>query len=120
MDGSWLNERTNEEMTTATATNYWTATAAAVFPGNNKTPDFKLTQQQQNHLTEIMEVLADGKITMEEALPLFKEWEDGLPDDTDKMKIIQDVISSVQKDIAQVKAETAALANKLRNLGESN
>ena len=37
-----------------------------------------ITQQQQTHLTEILEVLADGKITIEEACALFKEWTDEL------------------------------------------
>jgi uncharacterized iron-regulated protein len=37
-----------------------------------------ITQQQQTHLTEILEVLADGKITMEEACALLKEWTDEL------------------------------------------
>ena len=53
-----------------------------------------ITQQQQTHLTEILEVLADGKITIEEACSLFKEWTD---------------------ELAQVKAaEMAALTDELR------
>jgi len=55
-----------------------------------------ITQQQQTHLNEIIETLADGKITMEEACSLFKEWTDELDADADELK--------ATKDLAQVKA----------------
>ena len=61
-----------------------------------------ITQQQQTHLNEIIEVLADGKITMEEACSLFKEWSDELDADTDKLKALQDAVSNAKKELAQV------------------
>jgi hypothetical protein len=64
-----------------------------------------ITQQQKIHLTEILEVLADGKITMEETLPLLKDWCDALDPGTDKLKVLQDAVSHAEKELAQVKAE---------------
>lgn len=58
--------------------------------------------QQQTHLNEIIEVLADGKITMEEACSLFKEWSDELDaddDDDDKLKAFQEAISFAKKEL---------------------
>jgi uncharacterized phage infection (PIP) family protein YhgE len=75
-----------------------------------------ITQQQQTHLNEIIETLADGKITMEEACSLFKEWTDELDADTDKLKALQDAVSNAEKELAQVKAESAARMNS-RNSG---
>ena len=52
-----------------------------------------ITQQQQTHFNEIIEVLADGKITMEEACSLFKELSDELDaDDDDKLKAFQEAV----------------------------
>jgi hypothetical protein len=52
-----------------------------------------ITQQQQTHFNEIIEVLADGKITMEEACSLFKEWTDELDaDDDEKLKAFQEAL----------------------------
>ena len=58
--------------------------------------------QYQTHLNEIIEVLADGKITMEEACSLFKELNDELDaddDDDDKLKAFQEAISFAKKEL---------------------
>jgi hypothetical protein len=65
-----------------------------------------ITQQYQTHLNEIIEVLADGKITMEEACSLFKELNDELDadaDDDDKLKAFQEAISFAKKELEQTK-----------------
>jgi len=62
--------------------------------------------QYQTHLNEIIEVLADGKITMEEACSLFKEWSDEL--DNDKLNALWDAADFAKKELAQTKAESAA------------
>jgi hypothetical protein len=66
-----------------------------------------ITQTQtQTHLNEIIEVLADGKITMEEACSLFKELNDELDadaDDDDKLKAFQEAISFAKKELEQTK-----------------
>lgn len=68
-----------------------------------------ITSQQQTHFNEIIEVLADGKITMEEACSLFKELSDELDaDDDDKLKAFQEAISFAKKELVQTKAESAA------------
>jgi uncharacterized protein YfkK (UPF0435 family) len=60
--------------------------------------------QHQTHLNEIIEVLADGKITMEEACSLFKELNDELDaDDDDKLKAFQEAISFAKKELEQTK-----------------
>lgn len=73
-----------------------------------------ITQEQQKNLTEILEVLADGKITIDEALPLLKDWTDGLDADTDKLKVLQDAVSRAEKELAQVKAKTAAITDEIK------
>ena len=56
-----------------------------------------ITLQQQTHLNEIIEVLADGKITMEEACSLFKEWTDELDaDDDEKLKAFQEAVEQTK------------------------
>ena len=63
-----------------------------------------ITQQQQTHFNEIIEVLADGKITMEEACSLFKELSDELDaDDDDKLKAFQEAVGFVKKELVQTK-----------------
>ena len=60
--------------------------------------------QQQTHLNEIIDVLADGKITMEEACSLFKELNDEFDaDDDDKLKAFQEAISFAKKELEQTK-----------------
>jgi hypothetical protein len=54
--------------------------------------------QYQTHLNEIIEVLADGKITMEEACSLFKELNDELDAD-DQLKAFQEAISVAKKEL---------------------
>jgi len=77
-----------------------------------------ITPEQHKRLTEILKVLADGKITIEEACSLFKKWSDELDADTDKLKVFQDAVSNAEKELAQTKAETAALKDELGELGE--
>ncbi len=61
-----------------------------------------ITSQQQTHFNEIIEVLADGKITMEEACSLFKELSDELDaDDDDKLKAFQEAVGFVKKELVQ-------------------
>jgi 2C-methyl-D-erythritol 2,4-cyclodiphosphate synthase len=54
--------------------------------------------QYQTQLNEIIEVLADGKITMEEACSLFKELNDELDAD-DQLKAFQEAISFAKKEL---------------------
>lgn len=75
-----------------------------------------ITKEQQKSLTEILKVLADGKITIEEACSLFKEWSNELDADTDKLKVFQDAVSNAEKELAQTKAKTAALRDELKKL----
>ena len=77
-----------------------------------------ITQTQtQTHLNEIIEVLADGKITMEEACSLFKEWSDEL--DNDKLNALWDAADFAKKELAQTKAKSAAIiAAELEKLRE--
>jgi hypothetical protein len=77
-----------------------------------------ITQEQQKQLTEILKVLADGKITIEESCSLMKEWTDELDAGTDKIKVFQDAVSRAEKELAAVKAETAALADELKKFRE--
>ena len=77
-----------------------------------------ITKEQQKRLAEILEVLADEKITIEEACSLFKEWSNELDADTDKLKVFQDAVSNAEKELAQTKAETAALRDELRKVRE--
>jgi len=58
-----------------------------------------ITQTQtQTHLNEIIEVLADGKITMEEACSLFKELSDELDAD-DQLKAFQEAVGFAKKEL---------------------
>ena len=54
--------------------------------------------QYQTHLNEIIEVLADGKITMEEACSLFKELSDELDAD-DQLKAFQEAVGFAKKEL---------------------
>jgi hypothetical protein len=55
---------------------------------------------------DVLKQHADGKITMEEACSLFKEWSDEL--DNDKLNALWDAADFAKKELAQTKAESAA------------
>jgi hypothetical protein len=55
---------------------------------------------------DVLKQHADGKITMEEASSLFKEWSDEL--DNDKLNALWDAADFAKKELAQTKAESAA------------